>query len=51
MVFGALYCFKHGGIGSLTIGKQRDFVPLRQRAFCDRLYHCIVAFQDIGRVD
>jgi len=51
MVFGILYCFEHGGIGSLTIGEQSDLVPLRQRAFGDRFYHGSVASQNVRRVD
>ncbi len=51
MVFGILYRFEHCGIGSLTIGEQSDFVPLRQRAFGDRFYHGSVAFQNVRRVD
>jgi hypothetical protein len=51
MVSGILYGFEHCGIGSLTIGEQSDFVPLRQRAFGDRFYHGSVAFQNVRRVD
>jgi hypothetical protein len=51
MVSGILYGFEHCGIGSLTIGEQSDFVPLRQRAFGNRFYHDSVTSQNIRRVD
>jgi hypothetical protein len=51
MFFGIPYGFEHHGIGSRTINKQSDFVPLGQRAFGDQFYYGRVTFHNIRRVD
>ena len=51
MVSGILYRPEHGGIGSGTINEQRDFVPLRQRAFTDRFYYSAITLDHIRRID
>ena len=51
MVSGILHRFEHGGIGSRTINEQRNFVPLRQRAFTHRFYNSAITLQHVRRVD
>src|SRR5271157_4973376 len=51
MVFRILYRFEHGDIGGRTINEQRDFVPLRQRAFAYRFYDGGITFQNVRRGD